>query len=86
MADTAETQPYEVRPAGNDLKTGSRASYTPSAAIDPFAYGVTTASKAAVLGTVPEVASAGTVEVPVPAMPGTLRVGDDKNVSTPVSG
>lgn len=38
-------------------------------------------------GRVPEVVVGGSSEsMPAPAMPGTLRIGDDKNVSTPVTG
>ena len=44
-------------------------------------------SAALQVGRVPEVVVGGfSEEAPVPAMPGTIRVGDGKNVSTPVSG
>ena len=67
-------------------KGGSKASYTPSANINPLSYGKN-GSKPACLGGVSTVQVGGSYEVAsVPAMPGTLRIGDDKNVSTPVSG
>jgi len=82
---TAETQPYTRKPA-HGLKTGSRASYTPSAAINEHSYGKD-GGKANAVGSIPEVVVGGssTSQAP-PAMPGTLRIGEDKNVSTPVSG
>ena len=71
---------------GAPYKGGSRASYAPSASINEHSYG-RDGGKPAVLGGVPEVVVGGASEVgQVPAMPGTLRIGDDKNVSTPVSG
>ena len=67
-------------------KGGSKASYTPSANINPLSY-AKAGGKPACLGNVPSMVLNGTFEVAsVPAMPGTLRIGDDKNVSTPVSG
>jgi len=64
---------------------GSKASYTPSSSINEHSYGKD-GDKPAVLGKVPEVVVGGACEVAaLPAMPGTLKIGDDKNVSTPVS-
>lgn len=63
-----------------------KASYTPSASINEHAYGKD-GGKAAALGNVPEVQVGGSFQVGnVPAMPGTLKIGENKNVSTPVSG
>ena len=82
---TAETAPYSRKKA-HPMSSGSKASYTPNASINPFAYGKN-AGKPACLGSVSTVQVGGSFEVgAVPAMPGTLRIGDDKNVSTPVSG
>lgn len=70
----------------SEIKSGAEASYTPDAAINPLSYGKS-GGKAAVLGKVPEVVVGGASEVAaLPAMPGTLKIGDNKNVSTPVSG
>lgn len=67
-------------------KGGSKASYTPSANINPLSY-AKDGGKANAISGVPTVQIGGSYEVgAVPAMPGTLRIGDDKNVSTPVSG
>ena len=64
----------------------SHASYTPSAAINPLSY-AKDGGKPAALGSVPSNQPDGNFEVAaLPAMPGTLRIGEDKNVSTPVSG
>lgn len=64
----------------------SRASYTPSAAINPHSYGKDGGKPNAVSG-VPSVQVDGSFEVAaLPAMPGTIKIGEDKNVSTPVSG
>lgn len=63
------------------------ANYAPSASINPFAYGKSGSKANAQTGNVPSVQVGGSFEVAsLPAMPGTLKIGDDKNVSTPVSG
>lgn len=83
---TAENSPYKRGP-GSGLKTGGKAAYTPSSSVDEHSYGVSTGKANAQGGSVPSVQIGGSFEVGVvPAMPGTLRVGVDKNVSTPVSG
>ena len=65
----------------------SRASYTPSSSINELSYGKDGGKANAQGGSVPSVQVGGSYEVaPLPAMPGTLKIGDDKNVSTPVSG
>lgn len=64
----------------------SGCSYTPSASINPLSYGKG-GGKANAQGNVPSVQVGGSYEVAaVPAMPGQLVIGEDKNVSTPVSG
>lgn len=79
----------DVGVAGNDksaLKTGTRASYTPSYNADPY-IGGKSGGKPAALGNVPSVVVGGASEVgQLPTMPGTLVIGEDKNVSTPVTG
>lgn len=93
---TAETAPYKA-PAGMSqheeeasTSTGSRpqrASYTPGGTVDPMAYGRDGGRANAQGGSVPSVVVGRSSEVaPLPAMPGTLRIGELKNVSTPVSG
>lgn len=68
------------------MPSGSKASYTPSASINEHSYGKD-GGRPACLGKVPEVQVGGSYEVAaLPAMPGTLTIGEDKNVSTPVSG
>lgn len=65
----------------------SKASYTSSANIDPKSYGKDGGKANAQGGSVPSVQIGGSFEVAaLPAMPGTLKIGEDKNVSTPVSG
>ena len=65
----------------------SKASYTPSASINEKSYGKDGGKANLQSGNVPSVQVGGSFEVaPLPAMPGTLKIGDDKNVSTPVSG
>lgn len=62
-----------------------KASYTPSANIDPHSYGKD-GGKAA-FNNPPQVVVGGASEaVAPPAMPGTFSIGENKNVSTPVSG
>ena len=79
MADSAAREAAEV-------KSGAEASYTPDAAINPFAYGKDGGKANAQTGNIPSVEANGSVVGQVPAMPGTLRIGENKNVSTPVSG
>lgn len=86
MAYTAETQPYKKKPP-HPVPSGSHASYTPSAAINEHSYGRDGSKANAQSGNVPSVVVGGSSEVaPLPAMPGMLKIGEDKNVSTPVSG
>lgn len=88
---TAETAPYKPsKTSPRPQNGGSRASYTPVGGPAPTqtaaAYGKS-GGRAAALGAVPGQVVAGASEVaPLPAMPGTLRIGEDKNVSTPVTG
>lgn len=64
---------------------GGRASYTPSGTVNEHGYG-RDGGKAS-FANPPSVQVGGSFEVGVvPALPGTLRIGEDKNVSTPVSG
>lgn len=84
----SETMSYKAPadPDGTDDNGGSHASYTPSSSIDEHSYGKG-GGKPAALGSVPSVVVGGSSVVgSLPAMPGTLRIGEDKNVSTPVSG
>lgn len=63
-----------------------KASYTPDYAANPY-IGGKNGGKAAALGSVPEkVLNGASVAQAPPAMPGTLKIGENKNVSTPVSG
>jgi hypothetical protein len=88
---TAETAPYESSEnEASEVKSGSEASYTPDAAINPLSYGKD-GGKANAQGDPDKqppsvvVGGSSTSQAP-PAMPGTLKIGDNKNVSTPVSG
>lgn len=83
---TAETAPYKPGKT-HGYQGDAKASYTPSAAINEHAYGKD-GGKPAILGTVPQVQVGGSSEsAPLPkAFTGDFSVGDDKNVSTPVSG
>ena len=68
-----------------EYKGDSKASYTPSYNADPYVGGKD-GGKAS-FANPPEVVVGGASEVAaLPAMPGTLKIGEDKNVSTPVSG
>ena len=83
---TADSQPYKV--SGVPTKAGSSTiTYHPIVTIDPLSYGKDGGKPAAISG-VPSVVVGGSSEVG--AMPsafdGDFGVGDDKNVSTPVSG
>ena len=70
---------------GKRAYKSSGCSYTPNAKINERSYGRDGSTN--ILGKIPEVVVGGSSEVgQVPAMPGTLRIGDNKNVSTPVSG
>jgi len=83
---TAETAPY-TKKAPHPMPSGSKASYTPSSSINELSYGKDGGKANAQSGNVPSVVVGGACEVvALPAMPGTLQIGDDKNVSTPVSG
>ena len=65
----------------------SKASYTPSANINELSYGRSGGKANAQSGNVPSVQVGGSYEVaPLPAMGNGLKIGSDKNVSTPVSG
>lgn len=84
---TAETEPYPA--PGRHTSIGhARISYgSKPRTIDPFAYGKTTGTANAQKGgTIPSVEANGSVRGDTPAMPGTLKIGDNKNVSTPVTG
>ena len=64
---------------------GGRASYTPSAAVDPHSFG--RSGGGASFANPPAVVIGGSSVAQDPgAVPAILRVGQDKNVSTPVSG
>lgn len=87
---TAEDAPYK-RGKGNGLVTTPKASYTPDGGPAPTATannsGHSGGRSSSQGGTVPTLVIGGSSEVgSLPAMPGTLRVGEDKNVSTPVTG
>lgn len=87
---TAETQPYKPG-KGSGLVTTPKASYTPNGGPAPTAtaaaYGKSGGRSSSQGGTVPTLVIGGSSEVaPLPAMPGTLVIGEDKNVSTPVTG
>lgn len=79
----------DVGKSGNDanaLKTGTKASYTPNSSINEHAYGKD-GGKPACLGTVQSVVVGGASEVgTLPKIGGGFSVGDNKNVSTPVTG
>lgn len=82
---TAENAPYK-RGKGNALASGDHAAYTPSADINPLSYGKSGPKAVAQGGDVPSVVVGGSSEVGVlPKWPDTLVIGEDKNVSTPVS-
>jgi hypothetical protein len=87
MTDTtAENAPYKKK-AAHGYKGGSKASYTSSSSINEKSYGKDGGKANAQSGSVPSVQVGGSYEeVSPPAMPGTIKVGEDKNVSTPVSG
>ena len=80
--------PTKNAPAGSKYQGTSKASYTPSAVIDPHSYGVSTGKANAQSGSVPSTQVGGGSEVgSLPhAFDGNFQVGDNKNVSTPVSG
>ena len=82
---TAETAPY-TKKAPHPVPAGTHASYTPSLSINEHSYGRDGGKANAQSGNIPTVEANGSVVGQVPAMPGTLRIGEDKNVSTPVSG
>ena len=69
------------------MKFGQKASYTPSSNINEFAYGKSGGKANAQSGNIPSVEANGSVVGQLPKMPGgNFRIGEDKNVSTPVSG
>jgi len=82
----AETPDY-TPPKKTAYQGTPKASYTPGGPKpDEHSYGKD-GGKANILAGVPSVVVGGSSEVGVvPAMPGTLKIGEDKNVSTPVSG
>jgi hypothetical protein len=82
---TAETAPY-TKKAPRPMPSGSKASYTPNSNINEHSYGKDGGKANAQSGNIPSVEANGSVVGVVPAMPGTLKIGEDKNVSTPVSG
>jgi hypothetical protein len=85
---TAETQPYKA-PGKNTSIGSARITYPgqPIVTINPLAYGKN-AGRPSALGSVPSVVVGGASEVgSLPeAFTGDFGIGDDKNVSTPVSG
>lgn len=86
----SEIAPYTPKPP-HPVPSGSRASYTPSGGPSPTAtaasYGKSRGKANAQTGNIPSVQTGNSYEVAaLPAVPGTLRIGEDKNVSTPVSG
>jgi hypothetical protein len=86
--DNVETMKYPVTapPAGTVFKPTPKASYTPSAAINPFSYGKDGGKANAVSG-VPSVQVGGSFETaPLPSTEVHFVDGVNKNVSTPVSG
>lgn len=86
MATTAENAPY-TKKGPHAMPSGSKASYTPSANINPLSYGGNGPKANAQSGNVPSVVVGGSCVAQDPgAIPATLSIGDDKNVSTPVSG
>ena len=59
----------------------------PSSSINELSYGKDGGKANAQSGNVPSVVVGGaSEEAPLPSMPGGLSIGEDKNVSTPVSG
>lgn len=91
MADykyTAETEPYPA--PGRHTHIGkARISYgAKPRAVDPFAYGRTTGTANAQQGgTIPTVDANGSTMGALPdAFDGDFSIGENKNVSTPVSG
>ncbi len=81
----AENIPY-TPPRGRADKTGGHASYTPTSSINEHSYGKD-GGKPNAVGTVPTVDSGTSTEAPLPkAFTGDFGIGDDKNVSTPVTG
>lgn len=81
---TAETRPY-TKKAPHPVPSGSRASYTPSSNIDEHSYGKSGGGKS--LNPTGIVVGGSSEVAPLPAMPGgNFTIGENKNVSTPVSG
>lgn len=80
-----ETETYST-PAKHDYGGGSEASYTPDYAADPYVGGKD-GGKAS-FNNPPQVVVGGASEVGAlpKAFTGDFGIGDDKNVSTPVSG
>lgn len=64
----------------------AKASYTPSSSINEHSYGKDGGKANAQTGNIPSVEANGSVVGALPAYPAVLKIGDDKNVSTPVSG
>lgn len=86
---TAETQPYKA--PGKHTSIGSaRITYPgqPSVTINPFAYGQSTGKANLQTGNVPSVVVGGSSEVGTlpEAFTGDFGIGDDIDVSTPVTG
>lgn len=86
---TAETAPYKA--PGKHTTIGSAPitySGMPSTTIDPFAYGKTAGKSNLQGGSVPSTVVGGhSTEGALPvAFTGDFSIGDNKNVSTPVSG
>lgn len=69
-----------------EVRSGSEASYTPDAPINPLSYGKSGGKANAQSGKIPSVEANGSVVGALPTIPPVLKIGEDKNVSTPVSG
>jgi hypothetical protein len=87
----AETMTYAAKKqrgiSADEGGLNEKASFTPSSSINEHSYGKDGGRANAQSGSVPSIQVGGSYEVAaLPAMPGTLTIGDDKNVSTPVSG
>lgn len=89
MAQNIETEIVPSKKQRGYAKDEGKANtnYAPNSSINEHSYGQDGGKANAQKGSVPSVVVGGASEaVAPPAMPGTLRIGEDKNVSTPVSG
>ena len=82
---TADTQPYPLKPAKTTVGSAP-ITYHPLVTIDEHAYGKS-AGTPNLVGGVPSMVTGGSSETgTVPTLTGTFSIGEDKNVSTPVTG